>query len=144
MTSAEAFHSALRSVISLRLGPPGEISNLARLTGGATRVTWSFDALIGHEPQPLILQQCPSRQFARGDPVERMARVTGGMDAVLMEQAAQAGVPVPRVRLVLEDDDGLGPGFIVDRIEGETIGGRIVRSERFAAARESMARQCGE
>jgi aminoglycoside phosphotransferase (APT) family kinase protein len=144
MTSAEAFHATLHSVISRHLGPPGEISNLTRLTGGATRVTWSFDALVGDRLQPLILQQCPPRQSTDGDPVERMARVIGGMDAALMQDAEQAGVPAPHVRLFLQDDDGLEPGFITDRIEGETIGGRIVRSETLAAARESMARQCGE
>src|SRR5262249_43215527 len=141
MITPEEFHSTLQKVITRHLGPPGEISNLTRLTGGATRVTWSFDALIGANVHPLILQQCPPRQSKQGDPVERLARVTGGLDAVLMQAAAQSGVLVPRVCLILEDDDALGPGFMTDRIEGETIGGRIVRSEKFAAARYSMARQ---
>jgi aminoglycoside phosphotransferase (APT) family kinase protein len=144
MSIAEDFGSRLQTVIARHLGPPGEISNLTRLTGGATRVTWAFDARIGDKLQPLILQQCPARQRNNDEPVERMARVTGGLDAALMRDAGQAGVPAPRVRLILEEEDGLGPGFITDRIEGETIGGRIVRSETFAAARESMARQCGE
>jgi aminoglycoside phosphotransferase (APT) family kinase protein len=144
MSTAKEFGSRLQTVIAHHLGPPGEISNLARLTGGATRVTWSFDALIADLIQPLILQQCPARQRNNDQPVERMARVVGGMDAALMQEAERAGVPAPRVRLILEEEDGLGPGFITDRIEGETIGGRIVRSETFAAARDSMTRQCGE
>jgi aminoglycoside phosphotransferase (APT) family kinase protein len=144
MNTPEEFWSRLQTVIARHLGSPGEISNLTRLTGGATRVTWSFDVLIADLIQPLILQQCPARQRNNDQPVERMARVIGGMDAVLMQEAERAGVPAPRVRLILEEEDGLGPGFISDRIEGETIGGRIVRSEKFAAASESMARQCGE
>jgi aminoglycoside phosphotransferase (APT) family kinase protein len=144
MSIAEEFGSRLQTVIARHLGPPGEISNLTRLTGGATRVTWAFDARIGDKLQPLILQQCPARQRNNDEPVERMARVVGGLDALLMQEAEQACVPAPRVRLSLEEEDGLGPGFITDRIEGETIGGRIVRSETLAAARGSMARQCGE
>jgi len=144
MSNAEGFLPALQAVIARSLGRPGEVFNLTRLTGGATRVTWSFDACIGDALQPLILQQCPARPASSSEPVHRMARVTGGMDAALMQDAERAGVPVPRVRLILDPEDGLGPGFITDRLEGETIGSRIARGEKFAQARESMAAQCGE
>ena len=48
------------------------------------------------------------------------------------------------MRHVLEPEDGLGHGFIMGFVEGETLGGRIVRSEAFAGARTFLARQCGE
>jgi aminoglycoside phosphotransferase (APT) family kinase protein len=48
------------------------------------------------------------------------------------------------VRHVLEPEDGLGHGFIMEFVEGETLGGRIVRSEALAPARAFLARQCGE
>ena len=34
---------------------------------------------------------------------------------------AEAGVPVPEVRCVLAPEDGLGSGYVMTRLEGETI-----------------------
>ncbi len=53
-------------------------------------------------------------------------------EAELLRAAADEGVPVPAVRHVLTPDDGLGHGFIMDFVDGETLGGRIVRDPRFA------------
>ena len=57
---------------------------------------------------------------------------------------ARRSAPAPRVIAILEPADGLGEGYITERVAGETLGARIVRDERFAAARRVMARQCGE
>ena len=38
----------------------------------------------------------------------------------------------------------LGRGYITELVEGETLGQRIVRDEKFAGARALMAQQCGE
>jgi aminoglycoside phosphotransferase (APT) family kinase protein len=50
---------------------------------------------------------------------------------------------VPIVRLLLEPDDRLGAGFVMDRVEGETIPRKILRDEEFANARSKLAGQCG-
>jgi aminoglycoside phosphotransferase (APT) family kinase protein len=60
-----------------------------------------------------------------------------------MQRAYDAGVPSPRVLHVLEPDDQLGSGFIMDRIAGETIPRKILRDEKFASARPKLARQLG-
>jgi aminoglycoside phosphotransferase (APT) family kinase protein len=144
MSELGDFSARLARIIAARLGPPGDVENLVRLTGGATKATWSFDARVGGETLPLILQQPVSRALWPGDPMSRLPRVAGEADAALMIAAARAGVPAPRVRLVLAPEDGLGPGYLTDRIEGETLGTRINRDERFARARPVMAAQCGE
>jgi aminoglycoside phosphotransferase (APT) family kinase protein len=51
---------------------------------------------------------------------------------------------VPKVLAILEPADELGQGYIAGRVAGETLGPRIVRDERFAAARKIMASQCGQ
>jgi len=61
-----------------------------------------------------------------------------------MMAAAQAGVPAPRVRAVLTKDHGLGLGYIMDYVPGETIARRILREPHFAPLRKSFAPQCGE
>ena len=69
--------SSLRHVIAARLGPPGTVENLVRLTGGATKATWSFDARVGGETLRLILQQPIHRVLAPDDPMRRLPHVAG-------------------------------------------------------------------
>lgn len=114
--------------LALRLGI-GAVGDLRRLSGGATQEIWSFEA----GGTPLILRRAPG-----GD---RVSDLTVGLEveAALLAAAGAAGVPVPAVRYVLEPDDGLGHGFIMAFVAGETLGGRIVRSPP-----PGLARQCGE
>jgi aminoglycoside phosphotransferase (APT) family kinase protein len=135
--ATEAVSRALEAVVRRALGGPGEIRGLARLTGGATKLTWSFDAVVGGEILPLILQQTPFEQPASE------SRVHGAPEAALLGAAAAAGVPAPRVRAVLDPSDALGEGTITDRIAGETLGRKINTDARFAAARPQLAAQCG-
>ena len=60
-----------------------------------------------------------------------------------MQLAHDAGLPSPRVMHVLTPEDELGTGFIMQRIEGETIARKILRDEQFAKARPILARQLG-
>jgi aminoglycoside phosphotransferase (APT) family kinase protein len=64
-------------------------------------------------------------------------------EAAILVAAAQAGVPVPKLRL--DATDGLigQPAFVTDRIEGETIPRRILRDDAYANARPQLAAQCG-
>jgi aminoglycoside phosphotransferase (APT) family kinase protein len=114
---------------------PLTIGELARVSGGASRETWLFDATDAHGTL--------YRLVLRRDPIT----LTGGTDRAtefrLLAAAARAGVPVPAVRLLLDDSDGLGSGFVMDRIDGETIARKILRDHEYATARPAMTRQCG-
>jgi aminoglycoside phosphotransferase (APT) family kinase protein len=103
------------------LGAPPE--HLRRLSGGASRETWSFDCA----GRPLILRRDPPGAAKSGMAVE----------ARLFQAAARAGVPVPEVVAA-------GDQFIVmERIEGETIPRKILRDDDYADARPKLASQCG-
>src|SRR5262245_53781078 len=65
-------------------------------------------------------------------------------EAMLMLAARAGGVPEPEILWVLLPEDGLGEGFVMEWLEGETLGARIVRAEELAAIRPRLARQCGE
>lgn len=123
------------------LFPDAAVSEVRRLSGGASQETWAFEVRRDQQLTPLIL-----RRGVGGD--ARSSVGSAGIDlateAELVILAAQSGVPVPRVHRVLEADDGLGAGFIMERIAGETIPRRILRAEELAAARPLLARQCGE
>ena len=62
----------------------------------------------------------------------------------LLVATAAAGVAVPRPVLLLEPADGLGNGFVMERIEGETIPRRILRDPEYEVGPDrSSPAQCG-
>lgn len=139
--SNDDFTVRLRAVVERKIGAPATLHDLRRLTGGANRSTWSFDAGIGAARLPFILQL----GVETFDPVAGFTpEVDADQQARLMIAAVEAGAPAPRVRAILEPADGLGHGYITERVAGETLGPRILRDDRFAAARPRMASQCGE
>jgi aminoglycoside phosphotransferase (APT) family kinase protein len=128
---------ALDGLARRRLGGDGA-TGLARMTAGATQEIWRFNVVKDGAETPLILRRAPG-----GDRVSESA--TGlEVEAALMEAAEASGVPVPSVKWVLTPEDGIGHGFVMAFVEGETLGGRIARGEAFAQARKVLTRQCGE
>ena len=115
------------------------IEGLQRLSGGASQETWVFALLRRNgEPHRLILRRMP--------PGDRFGdRVSGPeLEARVIEAAVAAGVPAPRIRHVLAPGDGVGRGFIMDRIEGETLARRVIRDAVFAPARARFGVQAGQ
>lgn len=133
----EALIEPLTRLAQRRLGGDA-IAGLTRLSAGATQEIWKFGVFRGDVETPVILRRAPG-----GVRVSETA-VGLAVEAQLIEAAARAGVPVPPVLHVLEEEDGLGQGFIMGFVEGETLGGRIARGEALAGARPTLARQCGE
>ena len=127
----------LGEVARRHLGARG-IAGLRRLTAGATQEVWRFELDEGAGRTPIILRRAPGGT--------RVSETAIGLEteAQLLEAAGAVGVPVPAVRHVLEPGDGLGHGFLMSFVEGETLGGRIVKSQELAGARTFLARQCGE
>ena len=108
------------------------IEDLRLLTGGASRQTWAFDAVMGGETLPLVLRSNPRG----GSPMQQETEYR------LLEAAHEAGVPVPKVHLL--GDESLGaPFFLMERVEGETIPRRLLRDDEYAQARDVMAEQLG-
>lgn len=115
-----------------------EVRSLRRLTGGASRETWSFDAVdadaLVHE---LILRRDPP---ARPGPRGAMT-----LEARVIRLAGAAGVPVPEVLVDTDDTRVWGAaGLVMRRVEGEALGKRILRSEDLSAARDGLVAACAE
>jgi aminoglycoside phosphotransferase (APT) family kinase protein len=142
VTERDAIRPRLEAAVRRHLGAPGEVRELVRLTGGATKTTWSFDAVVGEAALPLILQQTPPEHLAAPND-HTASRVHGARDAALMQAAVRAGVPAPRVRIVLAPGDDLGEGTVTDRVAGETLGRKVHTDPQLAAARPRLAAQCG-
>src|SRR6202046_4725836 len=142
--SSEDFAARLQAAIARHVGAPGTIHDLQRLTGGANKTTWSFDADVAGKRGPIILQIArPPRHHESNPRAGVSPHLIADEDARLMIAAVKAGVPAPRVRAILKDDDGLGAGYVTERVAGETLATKILREERFAGARRTMAQQCG-
>lgn len=119
------------------LGAPGAtIEGLTRLSGGASRETFSFDLVTRADRRALILQRVRSKgSSGTGIPITT--------EAALLRAARSAGVPVAEVAAA---DDGsiLGSaGMVVERLEGETIARKLLRDEQWATARERLGSQVG-
>jgi aminoglycoside phosphotransferase (APT) family kinase protein len=114
------------------------VSDVVRLSGGASQETWSFDIVRADGNIGGILRRAPS---GYGAAPARAAGLT--TEAELMRRAYEVGVPSPRVLYVLHPEDDLGTGFIMDRVEGETIPRKILRDEKFAGIRPKLARGLG-
>lgn len=115
------------------------VANVRRLTGGAVHETWSVDVTIecdSAEPElrPLVL-----RSFGTLGPQSMTAR----QEYTVLKAAADAGVPAPHPLVVLEDAFSL-PCYLMQRLDGETIGRRIVTQPALAGARAVLTRQLGE
>jgi aminoglycoside phosphotransferase (APT) family kinase protein len=126
-----------RCVAAFYPGATG-VAGATKLSGGASQETWSFDIVHPGGHVGAILRRAPK---GYGAAPTRAAGLNN--EAVLMQLAYEAGLPSPRVLHVLTAQDDLGTGFIMERVEGETIARKILRDETFAVARPHLARQLG-
>lgn len=110
-----ALESGLNAVLS-RLHH-GRVQALNRLSGGANMESWSIDwlpdgaerdATVGY-----ILRRAPSAEWN----ASRVLRIAD--EAALVARVQESGVLAPRVVAILTPDDGLGEGYIMDRVEAE-------------------------
>ncbi len=142
MTSAIQGEDAVRSALAAlapRIRPAARgISGLKRLSGGATQEIWRFDLVTTDGSQPLIMRRAPqgNRRSLLG--------VGLNVEAQLIAAARACGVSAPEVLHVLTPEDGLGQGFIMEFVAGETLGARIVKEPSLAGARGTLAHSCGQ
>ena len=132
-----AFTDALSALVTRVVPGAGQATDVARLSGGASQETWSFRATGPSLDRALILRRQPAG-------LEMVGKIGLETEAALMTAAGKAGVPSPNVVHVLTQDDGLGTGFVMDHVEGETLARKILRDDVFAAVRPKLAFQCGE
>lgn len=133
---AEEFAALLAQAVHRRFGDSARLLDLKALSGGASAETWAFDVETAGTRAPLILQRMAGAgQFE--------ASLDRARQAEVQSAAFAGGVPVAAVSFVLDDADRLGNGYVMARIEGETLGPRILKSDQLAEARADMTRQCG-
>jgi aminoglycoside phosphotransferase (APT) family kinase protein len=113
----------------------GDCHDLRRLSGGASQETYAFTA----GGRPLILRRRPD-----GAPPSEDRRSPGiAAEAAVIRSVRPFTDKVPDVVHLCTPEDGIGDAYVMARVDGETLGRRIVRDEAFAAVRPRLAGQCG-
>jgi aminoglycoside phosphotransferase (APT) family kinase protein len=132
----------LEAFLGTTLGVPVRVTAARQLTGGASRESWAVDVEVSGGPEAgphaLVLR----RDLGGTIHDEALSRE---QEFQVLTVAYRAGVLVPRPRWVCPDPAILGvPFFLMDRLEGESVGRRVVREANLAAARRLLPRQMGE
>ncbi len=137
MDAAELMTALGRVAGKIATGATG-LEDLRRLSGGASQETWGLRLASPTGPIDLILRRRPDGVTGSGNAVPLAT------EAALIRAAAATGAPVPSVPYVFEEADGVGEAYVMGKVEGETLGSRIVRNEAFATIRPGLAAQCGK
>ncbi|MFO0880096.1 MAG: phosphotransferase family protein [Gemmataceae bacterium] len=116
-------------------GVTAQIRTARQLTGGASRDTWAIDADFEGRPVGLVLRRDLGGQIVE-HALDRAA------EYLVMQRAAAGNIPVPRPGWLCLDPSVAGAPFILmERLEGESIGRRIVRDPALAEARKVLPAQ---
>ena len=141
MSDADHLADRLRVRLSEQWGNVAvTIEGLKKMAGGASRSTWSFDAAAsGRRSHRLVARLVdPGRTFVPSIAVE----------AAAIDAAGRVGAPVPKLTGLFnlaersdEEEDQLC--LVMERVDGETIGRRVMRDAEYEQARRRFAQQCG-
>ena len=121
------------------VAPGSRLATIGRLSGGASQESWLIEGDHEDGRIELVMRRAPGPDAEKRDDAIGLTAESGVIRAVRAH-----GVPAPEVLRSLDPADGLGTGFVMRRVHGETVARRIFRDDRFKAARPKLARQCGE
>ena len=121
---------------------PVEVAGLTQLPGGASKQTFSFDAVAPDGTRTgLILRRDPPGRPSEPGALDR--------EAAAISLAHHAGLPVPELLFSFPGDapGGAslgGAGMVMRRVDGETIARKILRDQEYELARTQLVRQLGQ
>lgn len=111
---------------------PVAVRELVRLSGGASRETYSFVA----DGRPLVLRRDPAGDLREGG----MPR-----EAAVIRAADRVGVPVATVVDSAGADSTLGAGYLIaDWVEGDTRPQTLLRANPYADMHDELLREIGQ
>src|SRR5262249_35075834 len=116
-------------------GADARVSDLSRLTSGATLETWAFTVRTSNATHENILRR-------RMSPTEFAISLKS--EAALLQAVAKRQVRAPPLIHLCDARDELGEAHVTRRVLGETLGRKIVADPRFDSVRSHLAYQCGE
>jgi aminoglycoside phosphotransferase (APT) family kinase protein len=137
VSTPETLSARLPGVLGPALGLDAAavtVEGLHRLTGGASRETWTFDAVSAAGRRALILRTGPPTEMHASMECEARAQAA----------AEAAGAPVPHILVADNRAAPLGNPFLIcDEVKGETVVRRIDR-RLDDVGRAGLLAQCAE
>ena len=113
-----------------------KILKVERLSSGASQETYRVVVAAGGEKH-FAFRRAPKN-------AGEFSKISLNQEAALIQLAQKYKVPEPNIIAVCEKADGLGQGFMMEWLEGETLGKKILQAEQLKEARKKLAYQCGE
>ncbi len=127
--------AALERLLNRANGNQIIVAEVTPLSGGASSATYAVDAFRDGVPWPLIFQRAEGEGGLGGG-------MTKATQAALQRLAGAQGVPVAAVVAVAEAGDDLGDGFVMARVDGESLAPKWLKLPEFAAARGALTGRC--
>ena len=134
------FETSLTKILKRQISDFRKLLEINRLTSGASRITFEVLILCTGKKKRLALRLNPTDENTDGLMSQRISPST---EAMVMKQARSAGVAAPKIVYILRQSDNLGEGYLMEWMNGESIGSRIVKGIEFKSIRPTLAAQCG-
>jgi aminoglycoside phosphotransferase (APT) family kinase protein len=136
------FAARLEVFLAEKVQAPVRVTGLRQLAGGASRESWAVDMEVSDGPEAgrhaLVLRR------DLGGVIHDRA-LSREQEFRLLEVVHRAGVLAPRPRWLCTDPAVLEvPFFLMDRLEGEAVGRRVVREPSLGEARKRLPQQMAE
>jgi len=121
--------------LSTQLAMPVSLRDATPLSGGASRDTWLVTVQVSDETRRYVLRRdLPTQMFEDA--------LTRGQEFRLMDAAYRSGVKVAKVLWNCADVSILGsPFFIMEYVEGVSIGRKVIQDPTLAQARAVLPQQ---
>jgi aminoglycoside phosphotransferase (APT) family kinase protein len=131
---------ALAEALVPELGEGTRVERLERLTGGASRETWAFDAVDGDgRRHPLVVRRDFAARASGEVPWEE--GIDRATELELQRALYAAGVPVPRPVLAPTRGLALESSYVMERVEGESRPRALARKDELQPLREKLLPQ---
>ena len=134
------FASALEATLLREIPGCAKLRAVERLSGGASMETYRLSVSdTAGQQYDLCLRRGAGGLDSESEHASGLAT-----EALAIKAARQAGVAEPEVLYVLRASDGVGTGFVMEWLDGVTLGARIVRAPELDQIRPGLAYQCGQ
>lgn len=140
-TDQSGFEQRIIALCHRLSGEAHELSGLRRLTGGANMESWRID----FGPHHWVLRRMPPgmEELTSSTDADRSG-ISLESQAIVISSAIASGVKAPKIIGSLTPADGLGTGFVMQRIDGETLPHKILDNPDYAQALERLTLQCAQ
>jgi len=139
----DRLREGLEQFIARQSGAAAEVAGLVRLPGGTLRDAWGVDARIGAGPLAGSHRLVYLQDRGAG-PLESRLRREDEFRVLAVMHAAGVRAPRPYWYVAPGNPEGLGSGLILERVDGEAVGRRILEDPAFETVRPHVLEQMGE